>query len=147
MVRESIRSGKALESLIAMVEAQGGDSSVIHDTEKFARASHSCEVKAEKTGYITRMDTESCGIASSMLGAGRERSDSVIDFAAGIILKKKVGDYVQEGDTVAIMYASREEFFGAAGKRYQGALTIEPEKAPETPLIYARVTRDGVEYV
>lgn len=145
LVREAIRSGEALKRLVAMVEAQGGDASVIRDTDRFAKAPYNQEVKAEKTGYITGMDTESCGIASSMLGAGRETKDSEIDFAAGIILKKKVGDYVKEGDTVAVMYASDEALFEAAGKRYQSALTIEPEKAGETPLIYARVTKDRVE--
>lgn len=145
MVREVISNGKALERLIAMVEAQGGDSEVIRDTDQFTKAPYSCMVKAEKSGYITFMDTESCGIASSMLGAGRETKDSQIDFAAGIILQKKVGDYVHEGDTVAVMYASDEGLFESAGKRYQSALTIEPKKAEEKPLIYARVTKDTVE--
>lgn len=145
MVREVIHNGKALECLIAMVEAQGGDSSVLRDTERFAKAPYSCGVKAEKRGYITSMDTQSCGIASSMLGAGRETKDSKIDFAAGVILKKKVGDYVQAGDTVAVMYASDEKLFEAAGKRYRSALTIESDKRKRKPLIYARVTKDRVE--
>lgn len=145
LVRTAIKSGKALDRLIAMVEAQGGDSAVIRDTNGFAQAPYSCEIKSQKTGYITRMDTESCGIASSMLGAGRERTDSKIDYAAGIILKKKVGDYVQVGDIVAVMYASNENLFEDAKKRYLSALTIDSQKAYEKPLIYARVTKDQVE--
>lgn len=145
MVREVMHNGKALECLIAMVEAQGGDSSVLRDTEGFAKAPYSCGVKAERTGYITSMDTQSCGIASSMLGAGRETKDSKIDFAAGVILQKKVGDYVQAGDMVAVMYASDEKLFEAAGKRYRSALTIESHKRKKRPLIYARVTKDRVE--
>ena len=66
--------------LAAMVEAQGGDSSVIFDTDKFEKAAYQHEVLAKKSGYITFMDTESCGIASAMLGAGRETKDSQIDF-------------------------------------------------------------------
>lgn len=95
LVREVIANGEALKRLAAMVEAQGGDSSVIFDTDKFEKAAYQHEVLAKKSGYITFMDTESCGIASAMLGAGRETKDSQIDFAAGIILKKKVGDYVE----------------------------------------------------
>ncbi len=145
MVKEVIANGKALERLIAMVEAQGGDSSVIKDTENFAKAPYSLDIKAEKTGYIKAMDTEMCGIASSMLGAGRETKDSEIDFSAGIILHKKVGDYINEGDTIATMYASKEELFAAAKAKYMNSLTISDEKPEEQPLIFARVTKDSVE--
>ena len=147
MVRKVLDNGEALERLIAMVEAQSGDSKVIRDTECFVKAPCQYEVKAEKTGYITHMDTESCGIASSMLGAGRETKDSDIDFSAGIILKKKVGDYVEKGQTLAVMYASDETLFPAAEKRYEEAVTIQEEKPQMQPLIYARVSKDGVEYM
>lgn len=145
LVREVIANGEALKRLAAMVEAQGGDSSVIFDTDKFEKAAYQHEVLAKKSGYITFMDTESCGIASAMLGAGRETKDSQIDFAAGIILKKKVGDYVEAGESMAVFYADKEELFAAAELRYQAAVTIEDEKANETPLVYARVTKDQVE--
>lgn len=145
LVREVIANGEALKRLAAMVEAQGGDSSVIFDTDKFEKAAYQHEVLAKKSGYITFMDTESCGIASAMLGAGRETKDSQIDFAAGIILKKKVGDYVEAGEPMAVFYADKEELFATAELRYQAAVTIEDEKANETPLVYARVTKDQVE--
>lgn len=147
MVDEAISSGRALERLAAMVEAQGGDVSVIRDTDNFAKAPYSREIKAAKTGYITFMDTESCGIASSMLGAGRETVDSEIDYTAGIVLHKKTGDYVKEGECIATMYASGETLFDAACGKYMGAVRIEDQKAEEKPLIYARVTRDAVERV
>lgn len=145
LVKKVIADGSALERLVAMVEAQGGDSSVIKDTENFAKAPYSHKVVASKSGYITFMDTEKCGIASSMLGAGRETKDSVIDFAAGIILHKKVGDYVEAGDEMATMYASKEALFASADKKYQEAITIEDSKKAEEPLIFARVTKDSVE--
>ena len=145
LVRQVIANGEALKRLAAMVEAQGGDSAVIFDTDKFAKAAYAHEVLAKKSGYITFMDTESCGIASAMLGAGRETKDSQIDFAAGIILKKKVGDYVEAGEPIAVFYADHEALFAAAEQRYQDAVTIQEEKAEETPLVYARVTKDQVE--
>lgn len=145
MVREVIVSGEAFNRLVAMVEAQGGDSAVILDTDKFAKASFSHQVKALRTGYITYMDTESCGIVSSMLGAGRETKDSEIDYAAGLILHKKVGDYVKKGDSLATMYASREELFPEAERRYKEAVRIEDDRKEEKALVYARVTRDGIE--
>lgn len=145
MAKARIDDGTALERLAAMVEAQGGDPSYIFDTDKFDEAAFSFEVKATKSGYITHMDTEGCGIASAMLGAGRETKESEIDYAAGIILTAKVGDYVEEGQTLAVMYANKEELFDAAAKRYHNSITISKEKSKEEPLIYARVTKDGVE--
>ena len=145
-VKEVIANGKALEHLAAMVRAQGGDDAVIWDTQKFAKAPYSYEVCAKESGYITFMDTESCGIASAMLGAGRETKDSGIDFAAGIIIHKKVGDYVEKGESLATMYASREELFEAAAKRYLSAVTQKSIRAEEEKLVYARVTKEQVEY-
>ena len=145
MAKKTIEDGSALERLVAMVEAQGGDSSVILDTDKFEKAPYAYQIFAQEEGYIAAMDTESCGIASSMLGAGRETKESTIDYAAGIILNRKVGDYVVKGDLLATMYASDAALFPAAAKRYVGALTIKAEKPVDDPLIYARITKDGVE--
>lgn len=142
--KAAIADGSALKRLAAMVEAQGGDPSYILDTEKFEKAPFSYEVKAERAGYIVSMNTESCGIASSMLGAGRETKESEIDFTAGIIIKKKVGDYVEAGETMATMYTSKEVLFAAAAKRYQEAVVIAEEAPEKQPLIYGRVTKDGV---
>lgn len=147
MVDKVIEDGTALKRLEDMVKAQGGDSSVICDTDKFAKAPYSCEIKAAESGYITFMDTESCGIASAMLGAGRETVDSIIDYTAGIILHSKVGDYVEKGQSIATMYASDKDLFEAAGARYEKAVVLGEKKPEEKPLIYARVTKDAVERV
>ena len=144
MVMDVIKDGSALERFAAMVKAQGGDSGVILDTDKFASARFSHEVKAQRSGYISFMDAEGTGIASSMLGAGRQTKESTIDYAAGIILKKKTGDKVEEGQVIAVMYSEHEEFFEAAEQRYTEAVRIEDERPQEQPLIYARVTKDGV---
>lgn len=141
----TIADGSALERLIAMVEAQGGDSSVIKDTSLFARAPFEREVKALKSGYITHMNTEQCGIASSLLGAGRITKESPIDYTAGIALKKKVGQKVEEGETIAVLYTSKEELFEASREEFLKAVTISGIEPVPEPLIYARVMKDGVE--
>ena len=143
--KTAIADGSALERLTAMVDAQGGDADYIRDTEKFAKATHTFDVLAEKEGYIVFMNTESCGIASSMLGAGRITIDSEIDFTAGIIIHKKTGDKVAKGDVLATMYTTKPELFDAAVKHYQEAVVIGEEKPKKQPLIYARVTKDGVQ--
>lgn len=143
--QEAIDSGRALERLAAMVEAQGGDPQYVYDTGMFVQAPYCCEVRAQADGYIVHMNAESIGIASSMLGAGRETVDSVIDPAAGILLVKKTGDAVKAGEVIAKLYASKEELFGAAEKRYQEAVTIADTCPKEGPLVLARVEKGNVE--
>ncbi|MBE5971779.1 MAG: pyrimidine-nucleoside phosphorylase [Lachnoclostridium sp.] len=145
MAKKTIEDGSALRRLVAMVEAQGGDSSVILDTGKFDKAPFERQILSDGEGYIISMDTESCGIASSMLGAGRETKESHIDFSAGIILKRKVGDFVKKGEVLATMYTSDEKLFENAEKKYVSALTFAQEKPMENPLIFARITKNGIE--
>ncbi|WP_300384645.1 pyrimidine-nucleoside phosphorylase [Clostridium sp.] len=145
LAKEAISSGAALQKLVEMVDAQEGDSSVILDTEKFTKASYSYELKSSEAGYITHMDTEGCGIASVVLGAGRETKDSEIDYSAGIVLNKKTGDYVNEGDTLAILYASSKDLFSKAESILKGVYTLSKEKIKEEPLIFAKVSIDSVE--
>lgn len=114
MVRLAIENGSALEKLKEAVDAQGGDISYIDDTSKFIDASVCIEYKAEKRGYINKIDAQKIGRASVLLGAGREKKDDVIDFGAGIYLCKKTGDEVREGDTVARLYTNKNEYADSA---------------------------------
>lgn len=145
MAEQAVADGSALERLIAMVEAQGGDASVIRDTSKFASAPFEREVCAKEGGYITHMNTEMCGIASSLLGAGRVTKESSIDYTAGIALKKKVGDRVEKGEALAVLYTSQEKLFAAAEEELLKAITIGSQQPEPEPLIYARVTREKAE--
>ena len=114
MIRLAIENGSALEKLKEVVGAQGGDISYIDDTSKFIDASVCIEYKAEKSGYINKIDAQKIGRASVLLGAGREKKDDVIDFGAGIYLCKKTGDEVREGDTVARLYTNKNEYADSA---------------------------------
>ena len=114
MVRLAIENGSALEKLKEAVGAQGGDISYIDDTSKFIDVSVCIEYKAEKGGYINKIDAQKIGRASVLLGAGREKKDDVIDFGAGIYLCKKTGDEVREGDTVARLYTNKNEYADSA---------------------------------
>lgn len=114
MIRLAIENGSALEKLKEAVDAQDGDISYIDDTSKFIDASVCIEYKAEKSGYINKIDAQKIGRASVLLGAGREKKDDVIDFGAGIYLCKKTGDEVREGDTVARLYTNKNEYADSA---------------------------------
>ena len=114
MIRLAIENGSALEKLKEAVAAQDGDISYIDDTSKFIDASVRIDYKAEKSGYINKIDAQKIGRASVLLGAGREKKDDVIDFGAGIYLCKKTGDEVREGDTVARLYTNKNEYADSA---------------------------------
>lgn len=133
MVREAIASGRALDKLAAMVEAQGGDPTWIYYPEKFPRARVSRIVRAEADGYIVAMDTEGYGMASLLLGAGRSKKEDPIDYTAGLHLCAKRGDHVAKGDPLCILYADREELLDAAEARILTAVTLAdcpPERRP-----------------
>lgn len=145
LAQDSIVSGAALRKLAEMVEAQGGDPSVILDTNKFKKAPFQYEVKATQDGYISHMDTEKCGVASMVLGAGRETKESIIDYCAGIRMIKKTGEFVNQGEVLAILYASKEELFQKAEEILTKAYTFTKEIIRNRPLVLAKVSSKGVE--
>lgn len=135
MVKDAIANGSALNTLVKMVEAQGGNGEWIRNPEKFPKAKYSRTVVANKRGYLTHVDTESYGVASLLLGAGRNTKEDVIDMAAGIRLCAKTGDFVEEGDPIAILYSEKESGFAAAEKRLLEATQIEENAPKSEPLI------------
>jgi pyrimidine-nucleoside phosphorylase len=145
LAKDSLAKGRALAKFREMVIAQGGDVSVIDNTDLFEKAPIIHQVKADKDGWITAMDTEGIGIASAVLGAGREHKDDVIDYSAGIILKAKIGDHVTKGQTLADLYTSREDIVKTAEDMLKHSIAIGSVRPRVAPLIHGRVTIDGVE--
>ncbi len=123
-VQQALDSGAALERLRLMIEAQGGDSRVIDDESILIIGQFTYDVIAPQDGYIIHMNTEQCGIASVMLGAGRTVKDGPIDYSAGIVMHKKTGDAVSMGERIATLYASDESLFTNAAQTYLAAITI-----------------------
>lgn len=144
MARRAVTDGSALLKLREMVAAQGGDAKFIDDTDKFAKAEFSRAVAATRDGFIGAIDTQMCGTASVVLGAGRAVKDDAIDYAAGIVLCANTGDCVRKGQTIATLYAKRKERLAGAEDLFQAAVEIEDKKPPVQPLIYAHVNKDGV---
>ncbi len=140
MLEATIADGSALERLKAFVEAQGGDASYVDDTSKFEMAPIVDEILSEKSGYITEMITEDLGIASLILGGGRETKESEIDVRVGHIYHKKLGDYVEKGESIATIYANDEEKKKLSTRKVLDAITISEERA-ELPKIIKTVIR------
>ena len=145
LAQGAIEDGSALKCLKSMVESQGGDGRYVENPGLFHKAPLSREVKASETGFITHMDTEGIGVASVMLGAGRDKKEDTIDYSAGILLEKKYGDSVREGETIAVLYASHEELFGPAVEKFLASCTLGKQMPEPEPLIFARISDAGVE--
>ena len=135
MAKDAIQSGKALQMFATMVERQGGDKTWILNPEKFPKAKYSRSVKATQSGYIVGVDTENYGVASLLLGAGRNTKEDVIDMTAGIYLCKKTGDYVAEGDEIAVLYSSSQSGLDSSEAKLLAATKIGKEPPKVQPLI------------
>lgn len=144
MAREAVENGSALKKLSAMVKAQQGDVSLIEHPENFPKAAYYYDIVAQHSGYVFHMDAQQFGIASMILGAGRETKESNIDFAAGIALKKKTGDNVQVGDVLARVYTEKYDTVKEAEEIIRNAYCIKKEKPKPEKLIIAKVTKDEV---
>jgi pyrimidine-nucleoside phosphorylase len=138
MLEESIRSGKALQSFKTFLAAQGGDASVVDDPTKLPTAKYTKEVPALKTGYVAEITAEMIGIAAMMLGAGRITKESVIDLAVGVVLHKKVGDFVQKGDALVTIHSNHENVIEVIEKIYASYKLVD-EKVAQPTLIYTEI--------
>ena len=123
MLHKVVDDGSAFEKFRQMVIAQGGDVSYIDHPEKFPLAKHIVEVKASKPGYIKHIVALEIGESAMRLGAGRETFDDVIDMSAGIVLNKKVGDKVAQGDVLCVVHTNKDEFASIL-KDIENAFTI-----------------------
>lgn len=138
MLEEVMHNGKALEVFKTFLASQGGDASVIDDPSKLPTAKYLIEVPAKTSGYVSDIQAEEIGVAAMMLGAGRATKESVIDLAVGIVLNKKVGDEVAEGESLVTVHSNSEEIANVLEKIY-GAYNISTEKVQAPTLIYTEI--------
>lgn len=138
-VEEVISNGKALGKFADMVNAQGGNSEYVYDTALFEKAEFTREIRAEMDGYISHMNAETVGVACAKLGAGREKKGDTIDFTAGIMLIKKTGDKVSQGDIIAEMYTSAQSKLDDAEKTFLSAIEYSEAVPQKVNLILGKV--------
>ncbi len=135
MLQEVIENGKALDKLAAFVEAQGGDAAWVYHPEYLKLAEHQIPVTAPTEGYISRITCDEVGICSLMMGGGRETKESEIDLSVGLVLEKKIGDYVKQWETLAVLYLNDLSKQEAVEKRLLEAYCITNEKPEKQVLI------------
>ena len=138
-VQNVINSGKAYETMLKWISAQGGDIAYLENTSLFPATPVKRKVYAPQSGYIHSMDTEGIGIASVMLGGGRKTITDSIDYGAGIVIHTKNGDFVSAGDVIATLYSSSETMADDGEKKYLDSVTISGEKPIVAPLIYKSI--------
>mgnify|MGYP004552743863 CR=1 FL=1 len=124
---EQIKNGKAFAKLEQWIQKQGGDISYLEDVEKFEKSKFVVPVVTERRGYVKKLDAQEIGKASMNLGAGRKKKEDNIDFSVGIVLEKKIGDKVENGDVLAYIHANDEKLGNEIAKDVLNAYTITNE--------------------
>ena len=139
-LKNTITDGTAYEKFIEFVTAQGGKREDVENVEQLISADIIKEIPAPCSGYIAHIQSDEVGISAMLLGGGRETKESVIDLSVGIVLKKKVGDYVRTGEPLAVMYANDPVKFTAAKKRLLSAYRYSEIPVPAGSLIKGIIT-------
>ena len=134
-IEDAISSGKALNKLAEFVSSQGGDPSYVFNPSKLCKAEQVVNVFSEKEGYISGIVCDEVGICSMILGGGRETKESEIDLSVGIVLKKKVGDYVKKGDILAEIHSNNAEKTKEAMSRLLKTYSFTEASVEKTDII------------
>ena len=137
---EALRSGRALEKLRRMVEAQGGDRRAVYDTSLLPAAPVTLEVPSPAGGYVAGIAAERSGLVSMHLGGGRATKDSVIDLAVGFVLNKKTGDAVAPGESLATIHARDEKSAAEAAEKLAACFSFSGTQ-PAVPGIIRDIIR------
>ncbi len=140
MLKQCIEDGSALNKFAEFIEAQGGDKELVYQPDRLPKASIIEEIESPAEGYVQSIVCDEIGVCSLVLGGGRETKESVIDLSVGLVLHKKVGDYVKQGDSLATIHANDREKLNAAKERFLNAYTINDTPVTKKLLIRGIVT-------
>ncbi|REI24612.1 pyrimidine-nucleoside phosphorylase [Staphylococcus felis] len=139
MLQSVIDNGQALEKFKTFLANQGGDASIVDEPSKLPSAEYQYELPAKKSGVVSDMVANEIGIASMMLGAGRQTKEDEIDLAVGLVLHKKVGDAVEAGESLLTIYANQNDVEQVKQKLYENITISETADSPQ--LIYKVITK------
>jgi len=135
LASETIASGRARDAFREVIRLQGGDPRIVDAPSRLPRAKHERHVTSHRGGYVTSIHCEQIGIASMMLGGGREKMEDKIDPAVGLILEKKVGDPVKAGETLCAIRYNSDARLGEAAALLAQSFKIGAEKPSVRPLV------------
>jgi pyrimidine-nucleoside phosphorylase len=138
-LENAIKDGSALETFKVFLSSQGGDASVVDNPERLPQAKYTFELEAKQDGYVSEIVADEIGTAAMLLGAGRATKESEIDLAVGLILRKKIGDRVQKGETLVTIYSNFENVDKVKNMLYEN-ITLSAEKVNAPVLIHEEIT-------
>ncbi|MFC3038982.1 pyrimidine-nucleoside phosphorylase [Virgibacillus xinjiangensis] len=139
-LEQAIASGKAFEQFKLFIESQGGDPAVVDNPSLLPQAAHKIELPAEKSGTVAEIIADEIGTSAMMLGAGRATKESKIDLAVGIVLHKKIGDYVKKGEPLLTIHSNQEKISDIKERLYASIkITDNDQEAP--PLVYDTISQ------
>ncbi|EAC6222202.1 pyrimidine-nucleoside phosphorylase [Listeria monocytogenes] len=127
---EVIENGAALEKFKTFLSNQGGDASIVDHPEKLPQAKYQIEVPAKSSGFVSQIVADEIGIAAMILGAGRATKEDEINLAVGLMLRKKVGDAVKEGESLVTIFADQEDVESVKAKIYENIQIAGQATAP-----------------
>jgi pyrimidine-nucleoside phosphorylase len=138
-LERALADGSALRRFREVVEAQGGDPSVVDDPRRLPAPARVRELRANRGGVVMAIDAEQVGLAAVELGAGRARKEDRVDPAAGLVLRKRVGDDLRKGEVIAELHAATDALLDAGEARLRGALALADEAPAAQPLVLERL--------
>ncbi|MBN8190818.1 pyrimidine-nucleoside phosphorylase [Bacillus sp. NTK074B] len=139
LLQKAIDDGSALENFKVFLASQGGDPSVVDEPSKLPQATYKIELEAKQDGYVSEIVADAVGTAAMWLGAGRATKDSVIDLAVGLELRKKIGDAVKAGESLATIYSNDENIDNVKDKLYE-SIKVTSEHVEAPTLIHTEIT-------
>ena len=145
LLQSLIDDGQALSKFKEFIASQGGNPQVVEDYSLFPSCAHIVEVPALESGFIASFNSEEVGVAAMLLGAGRVDLSSPIDLGAGIMLKKKIGDHVNKGESLATFYTNDKPSIEGAITRFTQAVSFSDKPLAPPSLVHAIVTKDGIQ--
>lgn len=145
LLDKTIEDKSALNKFADFIKAQGGNTDPIFNTDLFEKANLAEEVTAPADGYVTYIHTDEVGMTSLVLGGGRETKESVIDLSVGLKIRKKLGDKVIKGESLATLYANDSNKLKEAKQRLLNSYVIGVDKIEKPKYVYAIITKDGVQ--
>ncbi|MFJ7725482.1 pyrimidine-nucleoside phosphorylase [Neobacillus sp. NPDC097160] len=140
MLENVIKDGSALDKLKVFLSSQGGDASIVDDPSKMPQAKYIYELEAKENGYVAEIIADEVGTAAMLLGAGRATKESVIDLAVGLVLRKKIGDQVKEGESLVTIYSNFENVEEVKQKLYEN-IKISTSKVEAPILVHEEITQ------
>lgn len=134
-ILENIKNGRAYNKFLELVQNQNGNIEYIKNTDKFEKAKYIVPVISEEEGYVEKLNAEKVGKISVYLGAGRAKKEDDIDKSVGILLNKKIGDKVKNGDILAFIYANDEQKGNQAAEELKNTYKISEIKIEKEKII------------